>query len=112
MIDPEARIEVLYREGTAPGVAAVILDVVLGHGSHRDPAGSLAPACAGIHDGGRGPVVVAYVLGTLADPQGLEAQRATLAEAGCLVTPTAARASLAAAALATRSAGLVGLAAT
>jgi FdrA protein len=93
-------------------VAAVILDVVLGHGSHPDPAGRLAPVCAGIHDGGRGPVVVAYVLGTDADPQGLEAQRATLAEAGCVVAPTAARASLAAAAVATRCPELVDLAAT
>jgi FdrA protein len=102
MIDPEARIEVLRQEGSGRAVAIVLLDVVLGHGSHPDPAGRLAPVCAEIHDGGRGPVVVAYVLGTDADPQGLEAQQATLAEAGCLVTSTAARASLAAAALATR----------
>ena len=109
MIDPEARIEVLRHEGSDPAVAVVLLDVVLGHGSHPDPAGRLAPVCAEIHDGGRGPVVVAYVLGTDADPQGFSAQRATLAEAGCLVTPTAARASLAAAALATRRPELVDL---
>jgi FdrA protein len=112
MIDPEARIEVLRQEGAAPEVAAVLLDIVLGHGAHADPAGRLAPVCAEIHDGGRGPVVVAYVLGTDSDAQGLEAQRATLAEAGCLVAPTAARASLAAAALAARRPELVDLAAT
>jgi FdrA protein len=112
MIDPEARVEILRREGATPEVAAVILDVVLGHGSHPDPAGRLAPVCAAIHDGGRGPVVVAYVLGTDVDPQGLETQRATLAEAGCLIAPTAARASLVAAAVATRRPELAGLAAT
>lgn len=107
MIDPEARIEHLRVEGARPDVAAVLLDVVLGYGAHDDPAGRLAPVCADIRAGGRGPAVVAYVLGTGSDPQGLDAQRATLAEAGCIVPPTAGRAALAAAALATRSPKLV-----
>jgi FdrA protein len=47
------------------------------------------------------------VLGTDGDPQGLAAQRATLAEAGCIVPPTAGRAALAAAALAARRPELV-----
>lgn len=108
MIDPEARLELLRKEGADPAVAVVLLDVVLGHGAHPDPAGRLAPACAELTAGGAaGPVVVAYVLGTEGDPQDLEAQRRTLAEAGCLLPSTAARASLAAGALATRQAGLV-----
>jgi FdrA protein len=107
MIDPEARIEHLRVEGARPDVAAVLLDVVLGYGAHDDPAGRLAPVCADIRAGGRGPAVVAYVLGTGSDPQGLDAQRATLAEAGCIVPPTAGRAALAAAALATRRPELV-----
>jgi FdrA protein len=107
MIDPEARIEHLRVEGARPDVAVVLLDVVLGYGAHDDPAGRLAPICAEIRAGGRGPAVVAYVLGTDEDPQGLDAQRATLAEAGCIVPPTAGRAALAAAALATRRPELV-----
>jgi FdrA protein len=107
MIDPEARIEHLREEGARSDVAAVLLDVVLGYGAHDDPAGRLAPVCAEIRAGGRGPAVVAYVLGTASDPQGLDAQRATLAEAGCIVPPTAGRAALAAAALATRRPELV-----
>lgn len=107
MIDPEARIEHLRVEGGRPDVAVVLLDVVLGYGAHDDPAGRLAPVCAEISDGGRGPAVVAYVLGTDADPQGLAAQRAALAEAGCIVPPTAGRAALAAAALAARRPELV-----
>src|SRR5262249_31800475 len=54
-----------------------------------------------------GPQVVAYVLGTAQDPQRLGAQRDAFVQAGCIVTETAARASLAAAAVATGNAGLV-----
>ena len=107
MIDPEARIEHLRVEGGRPDVAVVLLDVVLGYGAHDDPAGRLAPVCADIRAGGRGPAVVAYVLGTDADPQGLSASRATLVEAGCIGPPTAGRAALAAAALASRRPDLV-----
>ena len=101
MIDPEARIELLREAGDDPEVAAIILDVVLGHGSHADPAAELAPVCAAITAGG-GPRIVVYVLGTDGDPQGLERQRRAFTEAGCLVTETAARASLAAAAISLR----------
>jgi FdrA protein len=106
MIDPEARIELLREQGAEADVAAILLDVVIGYGAHEDPAGQLAPVCARIHQDG-GPQVVAYVLGTEQDPQGFERQRRTLAEAGCIVTETAARAALAAAALARRDSSLV-----
>lgn len=107
MIDPQARIELLREQGTDPSVAAIILDVVLGYGAHPDPAAELAPVCAEITAGG-GPKIITYVLGTERDPQNLAAQRRAFAEAGCLVTETAARASLAAAALATRTPELAG----
>jgi len=107
MIDPEARLEHLRTEGAKPDVAVVLLDVVLGYGSHPDPAQVFSGVCAEIRAGGRGPAVVAYVLGTDADPQGLERQRAALVEAGCIVPPTAGRAALAAAALAARRPELV-----
>ncbi len=102
MIDPEARIEMLRDLRRDPDVAVVLLDVVLGHGSHRDPAGMLAPVCAEV-SGPEGPQVVAYVLGTGGDPQGYDDQVRTLVEAGCVVTETAARAALTAAAIATRN---------
>ena len=108
MIDPEARIDILREHAADEQVAAVILDVVLGYGAHPDPAGALAPVCTQIMSGG--PQVVAYVLGTEQDPQHLQAQRERLIDAGCIVTETAARASLAAAALATGNAALVGAA--
>ena len=107
MIDPEARLEHVRQEGARPDVAVVLLDVVLGYGSHPDPAEVFAGVCADLRAGGRGPAVVAYVLGTAGDPQGLERQQARLREAGCIVPPTAGRAALAAAALATRRPELV-----
>jgi FdrA protein len=102
MIDPEARVELIRREGADPATAAVLLDVVLGHGAHEDPAGVLAPVCAEINAVADGPLVVAYVLGTRDDPQGYGRQRSTLEEVGCIVTSTAARAAHAAAAIALR----------
>jgi FdrA protein len=102
MIDPQARIELLRAQGNEPDVAAIILDVVLGYGAHDDPAAELAPVCAEVTADG-GPIVVVYVLGTHGDPQGFDAQRQAFTTAGCVVTETAARASLAAAAIACRT---------
>jgi FdrA protein len=110
MIDPEARREQLRAQGADPEVAAIVLDVVLGYGAHPDPAAELAGECARVVAGG-GPRVVVYVLGTEGDPQGLEAQRQAFRDAGCVVTETAARAALAAAAIARRDPALAELAA-
>jgi FdrA protein len=101
MIDPAARIELLRAHAAEPDVAAVLLDVVLGHGAHPDPSAELAPVCREI-TAADGPRLVVYVLGTEHDPQGFARQRRAFADAGCLVTETAARASLTAAAIATR----------
>ncbi|RYP84465.1 protein FdrA [Nocardioides guangzhouensis] len=106
MIDSEARIELLLEQAADPHVAVIILDVVLGYGANADPAGILAPACESVMAGG-GPQVVAYVLGTDQDPQSYTAQRDRLVQAGCIVTETAARASLVAAAIATGDPSLV-----
>jgi FdrA protein len=105
MIDPQARIERLDEQARDPDVAVILLDVVLGLGAHDDPASQLAPACARAVE--RGVAVVAYVLGTHGDPQGYDRQREVLRLAGCIVPETAARASLAAAAIARRDPALV-----
>jgi FdrA protein len=107
MIDAEARIELLREHAKDPHVAAIILDVVLGYGAHPDPAGVLAPVSEAVMADG-GPQIVAYVLGTESDPQDFAAQRERLVAAGCMVTETAARASLVAAAIAADNASLVG----
>jgi FdrA protein len=100
MIDPAARREILQQEALRPEVAVVLLDVVLGYGSHPDPAGEIAGTCAEIIAGGA--AVVGHVLGTRADPQGYDAQRGKLTEAGVIVTATAAGAARTAAAIAAR----------
>jgi FdrA protein len=106
MIDPAARIELLHEVAARPDTGAVLLDVVLGYGSHPDPAAELAPICAEIASGG-GPPIVVHVLGTDADPQGLSRQQDQLRAAGCVVAPTGARAALAAAAIVLRRPELV-----
>jgi FdrA protein len=101
MIEPSGRLALLREQSNDPDLAVVLIDVVLGHGSHADPAGRLAPVCADLMAGG-GPQVIAYVLGTEGDPQVYSRQRAVLEEAGCIVPETNARAAYVAGALALR----------
>jgi len=98
MIDPSARREIVQGQAFGSDVAVVLLDVVLGHGSHPDPAGEIASTCADLV--ASGAAVVAYVLGTQADPQDFDAQRRTLREAGAIVSQTSAQAARVAAAIA------------
>ena len=97
MLDPEVRVAPLGRALADPSVGVVLLDVVLGFGAHPDPAGPLAAAVR--ERGAGGPVVVASVCGVDGDPQGLDAQRRALEEAGVVVAPSNARAAALAGAL-------------
>lgn len=106
MIDLSTRLELLRQQAGDEDLAVVLLDVVLGHGSHDDPAGQLAPLCAELMADG-GPQVVAYVLGTEQDPQSYSRQRTVLQAVGCIVPETNARAAHVAAALALRRPELV-----
>jgi FdrA protein len=83
MVDLEVRLKLLREEG--PQAGCVLLDVVLGHGSHADPAGGLAPTLA---DLSAARPVIAHVCGTPEDPQDSRRQEATLRDAGVLVAPT------------------------
>jgi FdrA protein len=91
MIDFSQRRERLLQEARDPGVAAVVLDVVLGYGAHADPAGELAPvvreARAIAAREGRNLLVLGFLCGTEADPQGLETQSAGLIAAGMQLLP-------------------------
>ena len=90
MIDPTIRLDHLSRVADDPRTGVVLLDVVLGHGAEPDPAAALAPVVRDVVAKGV-PVVVSCV-GTTGDPQGLDAQRAALAEAGAEVHLSNARA--------------------
>lgn len=96
MIDPTLRRQRLLEEADDPRTACILLDIVLGHGAHPDPAGALADAIRQAVD--RGVAVVASVTGTEADPQGRRAQERTLKSAGAMVLPTARLAALSVAA--------------
>jgi FdrA protein len=100
MIDPSARREIMREQAGGGDVAVVLLDVVLGYGSHPDPAGEIADTCAELI--ADGAAVVAYVLGTRGDPQDFDRQRRTLGEVGAIVTESSAQAARAAAAIAAR----------
>jgi FdrA protein len=102
MIDPGARSEAIVEAAADPSTAVILLDVVLGHGSHEDPASIVAPVCERVTAVPDGPAVVAYVLGTDGDPQGMRGQVARLEAAGCLIGGTGARSALMAAAIAGR----------
>jgi FdrA protein len=86
MIDPSARDAPLAAALADPAVAVVLVDCLLGTGSHPDPAGHLARTLAGRP--AAGPRIVASVTGTEADPQRRSSQIATLEAAGVLVAPS------------------------
>src|SRR5262249_10516385 len=71
MIDPRTRHEHLLAAARDPSVAVLLFDVVLGIGSHPDPAGAMLPALAEItaQRAGRPIIACAAVVGTDADPQ-------------------------------------------
>jgi FdrA protein len=82
MIDPSARAARIAEAATDPTVGVVLLDVVLGHGAHPDPAGAVAAA---VREAARPVTFVASICGTAADPQGFDGQARTLREAGVLL---------------------------
>ena len=82
MIDNSLRAEWIRRQARQGTV--VLLDVVLGHGAHPDPAAELAPVVASVVSSG-GVAVVVSLCGTSGDPQGLERQAQELQAAGASV---------------------------
>ena len=89
MIDPRLRAERIPREAADPEVAVMLLDVVLGHGAHNDPAGALAPvireAGQAAKRAGKRLSFVASVCGTPDDPQNGTSQESRLRDAGVIV---------------------------
>ena len=85
MIDNDLRIRRLRQEAADPEVGMILLDVVLGDGSHLDPAGELAPVIKEIRDQRLEIEFVAIVIGTDDDPQNLQSQVKQLKEAGVVV---------------------------
>jgi FdrA protein len=93
MIDPEIRNDHLATALADPAVGVILVDLVLGYGSHPDPAGVLTKEKLAQK------TVIASVTGTEADPQVRSRQVNRLREAGVLVAPSNAHAAELAASL-------------
>jgi len=104
MIDPSYRLDRIRKEALDPGTAVVLLDIVLGYGSHSDPGGVIAEEVVKLRDeladAGRHVAFIASVTGTDEDPQPRRDQLAKLRAAGITVLSTNYRAAQAAAILA------------
>jgi FdrA protein len=89
MIDPSLRLERIAVEAADAGCGVLLLDLVLGHGSHPDPAPELAEAVrsarATAAGTGRDLPVVVSLTGTEGDPQGLTRCAEELRSAGASV---------------------------
>ncbi|MBI5825813.1 MAG: acyl-CoA synthetase FdrA [Chloroflexi bacterium] len=90
MIDNDLRIRRMKQEADDPEVGTILFDVVLGEGSHLDPAGELVSVIKEIREKRIGELeIVAIVIGTDDDPQNLQSQVSQLQEAGVTVFRTA-----------------------
>jgi len=89
MIDPAKRIECMQEAVDDPSTGVVLLDIMLGYGSHADMAGSLIPTIkelqAKADAAGRKVFFIATVCGTRRDYQGYDDAVNKLKEAGVIV---------------------------
>ena len=87
MIDPSVRNEFIEKLSSDDECRVLLVDVVLGYGSHENPGGEVAKAVERMQAARQTPMtVIATITGTDQDPQDREAQAATLQEAGIILT--------------------------
>jgi hypothetical protein len=98
MIDPTTREDRIRKEGDDPEMAVMLLDVVLGYGSHDDPAGAIVEAIGEAKEklakSGGYLSVIASITGTEGDFQNIAKQKRTLESAGVVVMPSNYQASM------------------
>lgn len=92
MIDNDLRIRRMKQEAADKDVSMILFDVVLGEGSHLDPAGELVAVIQEIQASRKDIEFVAMVIGTEDDPQSIQSQMDKLQEANVTVFRTAAEA--------------------
>lgn len=89
MIDPETRIQYIKQAAMDESTAIILLDIVLGYGSHDDMAGALLPVIESTRSEamakGKNLYFVAAVCGTAQDPQNYQEQKSKLEQAGVIV---------------------------
>lgn len=95
MIDPSTRSD-RFETDIDGSVAVCLIDVVIGYGSHEDPAGEVAKSIKAVKERlftqGKSLVVIASITGTEDDPQGLKHSQTVLEEQGVIVLPSNAQA--------------------
>ena len=89
MIDFRSRCDEMVQAAADPDVGVLLIDLVLGYGTHPDPAADLVPALREVQHrasrrGGEVACVVA-MCGSHGDPQSLSQQEEALTEAGAVV---------------------------
>jgi len=87
MIEPSLRNERLIEEIANPDVGLLLFDLILGFGSHADPAGVLAEGVDAARKDGREIVAIASITGTDDDPQDFGLQQRKLEGAGIVIAP-------------------------
>ncbi len=89
MIDPNTRIECMKSAVDDESTGVVLLDIMLGYGSHEDMAGALLPTIVELKNkaeaAGRKVFFIATVCGTRSDFQGYDAAVKKLQDAGVIV---------------------------
>jgi hypothetical protein len=107
MIDPTIRKMRLVEEAKDPEAAVILMDIMLGYGSHSDPAGAMLSAIAEAksiaESNGRALPILAHVCGTEQDPQPLSEQEKKLRDAGVQVFRTNAMMAIASAMISKRN---------
>jgi len=106
MIDPTIRKLRILEEAKDPEVGVLLMDFVLGYGSHPDPVGAALREIKEAKDiaarDGRYLSVISHVCGATGDPQGYDSSIGKLQLAGSVVLPTNASAAVGAALVALR----------
>jgi succinyl-CoA synthetase alpha subunit len=96
MIDHRLRNDRILQEARDPQTAVILLDVVIGHGSHHAPAEAMAAAINSAREAaneiGCHPIFITFVCGTKDDPQILACQEDALRQAGAIVVENNAQA--------------------
>lgn len=85
MMDNDLRLRRLILEGENKEVGLILMDIVLGEGSHPDPASELAPAIADLKKSRKDLEIVVLIIGSNEDPQDIDEQSKQFSEAGAKV---------------------------
>ncbi len=92
MIDPSTREDRINIEADDEEMAVMLLDIVLGYGSHDDPAGaildSLKAAKNKFEANGGYLSIITSITGTEGDFQSIDATKSKLESIGCVVMPS------------------------